>query len=1231
MKASVRFITELETAIENILEDLRDKTQADAITFHYYDQIHDRLILPVEVGLVRPRRFKAWLPSMDRIAGRIVKSGEPVVADDAEHHSDTAGPFVYVERVKSSAGFSLITATGETVGVLFVNYRLPHPFTAEEEADLKESATQIADTIRRWLTEAPDLKVELSALAGRRREEAAIQEITDSVRKALGDVAAAIWMPGEHKDELVITAQSGLTQQVARDASLSLVQPGSVMNAFRTHELVKGYALEGEPFHEEQARAMRLKTVWAFPILSQSRALGVLCVYPIGYDDLTPREETVVHAFVEQAAATVENHHRILTLTVLNDLGRRLTFTLADPHQLMQEIVASAAWAMGADSVVLHQYDQSKREFYTFDESVTYGLRPYPPSEKPREHGVSAHIVEHGLVNVPDIDKADPQLVRTPNVLDSGVKSYLGIRLKADENVVGVLFFNYNEKREFSPDDLTIATTFANYAATAIHNSRLYQQAKGRAETLARLHEVGRALVAVQPVPGTLPEVLRRIAENARTVLNADLVDLYQYIQERDRFLLPPVRAGKRRDPRVPKKIHDDDVVMQVIKKEKPQYFLRSQEEPLLTGDFEIPREGKPDRRFVLREGILSSAAIPLQVGDETVGVMFVNHRSPQTFPAEQREVIELFANQAATAIYNTRLFQRTRNQAQALTMLSEVAQRLVSIQRAPESTRLLLEQIAESAKEVLNADIVELYEYLPDQERYRLPQVSVGERRGPLVPKDKVYEDDAVFQLIQREEPLYIERARNEPIFTGPYTVERTGQPTERYAIREGLESVAAIPLQAEKETVGLMFANFRSPQVFTIEQKRLIELFANQAATAIHNTRLFQRTRNQAQALTMLSEVAQRLVSIQRAPESTRLLLEQIAESAKEVLNADIVELYEYLPDQERYRLPQVSVGERRGPLVPKDKVYEDDAVFQLIQREEPLYIERARNEPIFTGPYTVERTGQPTERYAIREGLESVAAIPLQAEKETVGLMFANFRSPQVFTIEQKRLIELFANQAAVAIHNTRLYEESLRKSKELQAVGEIAKLVMSTLDTEEVPRRLMQQIVRLFGAEAASLWKTDRRTGMIEPVLVLDWKGEEQALSKSIREMPPGSFRFGKGILGRVAEAGTPMIVNDVEAEPWWDRSVDAVTGFTTKSILAVPLVYRQVVVGIVEVVNRLDDDPFTVRDQELLTAIASSAAIALENARLYERKIEEVRTLTELGQELAFGAMPVEGT
>lgn len=182
-------------------------------------------------------------------------------------------------------------------------------------------------------------------------------------------------------------------------------------------------------------------------------------------------------------------------------------------------------------------------------------------------------------------------------------------------------------------------------------------------QTLAVLNKIGKSLIDVQDPS----KVLNQIAKDAKTVLGADIVDLYEYHEAKKEFVLPPVMVGRRRDLSVTKdQIYDDDVVMKVVKSGKPQYFADSQSTPLLTKGF-IARKDAPDERFVIREGVVSSVSLPLKTGEETVGVMFINYRTRQKFEVEHKILIESFSNLAAIAIHNSRLWHLRETQFSAL------------------------------------------------------------------------------------------------------------------------------------------------------------------------------------------------------------------------------------------------------------------------------------------------------------------------------------------------------------------------------------------------------------------------------------------------------------------------------------------------------------------------------------------------------------------------------------
>ncbi|MCP4407635.1 MAG: GAF domain-containing protein [Gammaproteobacteria bacterium] len=1037
-----------------------------------------------------------------------------------------------------------------------------------------------------------------------------------------------------------------------------------------------------------------------------------------------------------------------------------------NPRGVYQLIVKVACQMTGADCAIIYPYHPSYGEFYDIDNIATYGLRHKLQLEErsTEKKGLTAGVHQKGEILHEDIEQQTPQLLEeSPFMTREGIRSFMGLSLKVSNNIVGVLYVDYRKPHRFSEEEKKIIHLVGQQAAVAISNSWTFRLANIHAEAITRLKIVGQTLVAIEDLPKTLDQIVR----SAQEILNADIVDLYQYTQARDEFDLPPILVGKRKYPDlVPTKIYEDDVLVRAVKLGEPQYSRDAQGVALLAEAFEVPRADLTSQRFVVREEVVSSATIPLLAAGGTVGVMFVNYRTPQLFGLEQRDIIESFAAQAALAIHNARLFQSERKQRQQSDKLRETAHVVSSTLELEEVIGSVLDQLGE----VIEYDSASVQ--LIEGDRRRL----VG-GRGFLVgdsPREllrNVSQDALINKIVKEKRPLVLSDIKDDPLWdhipqtdrvnswigvplvvqdqviglltmdhekAGYYTQEsgdiaaafanhaalairnaeifsleldfqilhevannlakqpaleqiyqtaiqsalqtlhcahstifmfnkaghlvamdRVGTPQPASEVRpfkpgEGLAGIVAEtgksmrvddaakdehfiegkvkprstprslilgPIKIEDEVIGVISADKDEIDGFTEHNLRVLEMLTLDIGAAINTHRQLQQVSDQAQALTELNELTHQLISIEESSRDSKNLLEQVATSAQEVLHADIVELYEYRQAQDEYRLPQISVGERRGSLIPKDKIYKDDAVFRLIHRKEPLYAERVQVAPTLSGPYTVERKDQPTERFITREEIQSTAAIPLRTGNEIVGLMFANYRTPQTFALEQRNLIELFANQAAIAIQNSRLFSESLRQRNELQVVDEVGKLLMSTLDSMSIPRLLLQRVIRLFGVEGASLWQVDRTSGKIKLLFSLDRMGTEERFTETIREI---TFQFGKGIVGTVAKSREPMIINQVEADPRWDKRVDDITGFKTKAILAVPLVQKQETIGVIEIINRLDETPFTTEDQDFLASIVSSAAIALENARLLqtlERRVEDLDALNVVGRML----------
>jgi diguanylate cyclase (GGDEF)-like protein len=158
-------------------------------------------------------------------------------------------------------------------------------------------------------------------------------------------------------------------------------------------------------------------------------------------------------------------------------------------------------------------------------------------------------------------------------------------------------------------------------------------------------------------------------------------------------------------------------------------------------------------------------------------------------------------------------------------------------------------------------------------------------------------------------------------------------------------------------------------------------------------------------------------------------------------------------------------------------------------------------------------------------------------------------------------------------------------------------QIAKLITSTIEIDEIIDVVMKQISLFFKPNNWSLMRIDPVTQELYFVVL---HGLDNSQAKNTR------FKLGEGVAGYVAQTGEAKVVEDVSKEPLFSPLVDQLAGFRTQSIIAVPIKFQETILGVIELINTLGCRPFTAQELDILQTIADFTAIALTNALRYQR-------------------------
>ncbi len=192
--------------------------------------------------------------------------------------------------------------------------------------------------------------------------------------------------------------------------------------------------------------------------------------------------------------------------------------------------------------------------------------------------------------------------------------------------------------------------------------------------------------------------------------------------------------------------------------------------------------------------------------------------------------------------------------------------------------------------------------------------------------------------------------------------------------------------------------------------------------------------------------------------------------------------------------------------------------------------------------------------------------------------------------------------------------------LLSEQDLIRIFEATRAIASTLRLSELLETVVKLASEVVHAEAGSLLLMDQSTGELYFDVAL---GEKGGALQQVR------LKKGEGVAGWVAENRKATVVNDVASDPRWTQRADKTSQYRTKAILAVPMLAKDKLIGVMEAINRADGSPFDDQDVQMLETFAAQAAIAIENAMLFESIRQEKEKMSTILGEMAEGSLLLE--
>ncbi len=926
---------------------------------------------------------------------------------------------------------------------------------------------------------------------------------------------------------------------------------------------------------------MHTQSAFCLPITVEGRVIAaMLALSPEPMPALSEEDYQVYHQIARQTSVVLQNisllnetRRRLQEVNLLLEFSRRLSGL--DPLQIVEALLESGRRVLSAAhaGVVLlwngqnHLLETRAASGYVDNESmlrITYRAGEALPgavfaARTPRRVDEVNFARDYAL-------SAEHLAAYRQGTGGRLPVSSMLIPILAGEQTLGLLVVdNFNTPAAFKAEDETLMISLAQQAGLSLENVRLVHATGERAAQLQALNEVATAMTSSLRSEELIASLLDRLA----LLLPFDTATLW--LRDQERLTVAAARGFSDNEKRLglTVAVADSALFKEMVKSGQPISVADVREDPRFP-PVEVP--------------CLSWLGIPMISKGELIGVVALEKWQARFYTQEQIQLATTFASQAAVALDHARLYEESLRRASEL---DERSQRLAFLYHFSSSLSGLLDagQILElTARELhraLNAQRVSAVLMEPRQARWVAAWPRVRQNLPQLLPEAPVFarlrESLGIFNTAQiSSEPDLL------PLMD--FLGEETG-------------ALLIVPLASGQELRALLFAHSASGH-FGLTEVELARTIANQAAIALENARLYQSTLQTAERFAILNRASAEIGSSLKA-EDIYVSIHKAAERLMPV-EAFVISLLNeeknevdgvYLVDQGQ-RLPEVHMPLGQG------------LSSRVITSGAPLLLHSSEAANAL-GAVPVGEGGTPL----------SILAVPMTLGPKTLGMLSVQSYQPNAYTEEDVQILSTLANQAIVAIQNGRLFAETQRLAQELEqrVLERTAQLqreqqntetllrilteVSSSLDLDRALHRTLSLLNETLGAEQGTIMLLHAEDNL------LHYRAGYGYLSERAAESSPAfTLKVGEGLAGWVVQNREAVLVEDLLQDPRWVKAPSSSANH--RSAIAAPLLVAEDVIGVLLVFHRAERY-FTPDSLNLVKAIASQVAVAINNAHLYE--------------------------
>ena len=607
----------------------------------------------------------------------------------------------------------------------------------------------------------------------------------------------------------------------------------------------------------------------------------------------------------------------------------------------------------------------------------------------------------------------DGEPVAVAGVEVAGIRTLLAVPMLKENEPVGVITVYRKEVRPFTDKQIQLVQNFASQAVIAIENTRLLNELR---ESLQQQTATSEVLSVISSSPGELEPVFQAMLENATRICEAKFGTMLRAEESGYRVVAmhgaPPAYAEERRRNPV-LRVGPTNPLLRVAASKQLEHIADIRVEQAY-----LDR----DRAFVQLAdgaGARTLLMVPMLKEEKLIGVIAIYRQEVRPFTDKQIELLQNFAAQAVIAIENTRLLSELRESLQQQTATADV---LKVISSSPGELEPVFDAMLANATRICEATTGTLYLYEGTQFRgvatHHSEQSYVDYWRRNSVVELKKHSGAPLDRLATTKRVVHIPDLRSDRSY-----LEKTGRIVALVEVA-GVRTVVLVPMIKEGELIGAINLYRKEVRPFTNKQIELVQNFAAQAVIAIENTRLLNELRESLQQQIATADV---LKVISRSTFDLHTVLQTLVESAARLCDAE----------------KTIITRQKEGDFYRAES-YGFSREFIDYVRNIPIAAERgsAFGRALLEGRAVHIPDVKADAEYTLLEGQKlgdyrTALAVPMLREGVAIGVLSLTRSAVRPFTEKQIELASTFADQAAIAIENVRLFDSVEARTRELAA--------------------------------------------------------------------------------------------------------------------------------------------------------------------------------------------------